>query len=70
MAFLLLSILYTGSDSWFDEYKRLEYHTPCIESEELTAHRNEVLHVSYSHNGEMFATSSKDGHIKVSDYSI
>lgn len=51
--------------SWMHEYKRLKYHTPMIESEVLTEHSDQVLHVSFSHNGEMFATSSKDGFIKV-----
>uniref|UniRef100_T1JEH6 F-box domain-containing protein n=1 Tax=Strigamia maritima TaxID=126957 RepID=T1JEH6_STRMM len=51
--------------SWFDEYKRLKYHTPMIATEILYEHTNQVLHVSFSHNGEMFATSSKDGFIKV-----
>ena len=47
------------------EYKRLYYHSPLIESEILKAHRDQVLHVSFSHNGQWFATCSKDGFVKV-----
>ncbi|KAK3576061.1 hypothetical protein CHS0354_018330 [Potamilus streckersoni] len=53
--------------SWVQEYKRLYYHTPSVESEVLRSHTNEVLHVSFAHNGKMFATCSKDGFIKVWD---
>lgn len=31
-----------------------------------SAHNNQVLHVSFSHNGRMFATCSKDGFVHVS----
>lgn len=54
-----------GKNSWYLEFKRLIYNTPRICSEVLCEHRNEVLHVSFSHNGTMFATSSKDGFIFV-----
>ena len=54
-----------GRTSWLCEYKRFFYHTPVFESEVLREHRDQVLHVSFSHNGKMFATSSKDGYIKV-----
>lgn len=30
------------------------------------AHSHQVLHVSFSHNGRMFATCSKDGFVHVS----
>uniref|UniRef100_T1HBG4 Uncharacterized protein n=1 Tax=Rhodnius prolixus TaxID=13249 RepID=T1HBG4_RHOPR len=61
-----------GKYSWFEEYKRLCYHTPRVCSEVLHGHRHEVLHVSFSHDGTMFATSSKDGFIMVwdSDYPV
>ncbi|WAR30958.1 FBXW5-like protein [Mya arenaria] len=49
------------------EYKRLLYHTPSVESEVLKQHTDQVLHVSFSHNGKMFATCSKDGFIRVWD---
>lgn len=32
----------------------------------LTDHSHQVLHVSFSHNGKMFATCSKDGFVIVS----
>lgn len=54
-----------GKLSWREEYKRLFYNSPVVESEVLTNHLDEVLHVSFSHNGEMFATTSKDATIKV-----
>jgi WD40 repeat protein len=54
-----------GKYSWIQEYKRLLYHTPSVESEVLKQHADQVLHVSFSHNGKMFATCSKDGFIRV-----
>ncbi|XP_053381354.1 uncharacterized protein LOC123524702 isoform X2 [Mercenaria mercenaria] len=56
-----------GKYSWIQEYKRLLYHTPSVESEVLKQHADQVLHVSFSHNGKMFATCSKDGFIRVWD---
>ncbi len=54
-----------GKLSWINEFKRLYYHTPKVESEVLHEHRDQVLHVSFSHDGDLFATSSKDGFVKV-----
>ncbi|KAM0733268.1 F-box/WD repeat-containing protein 5 [Formica fusca] len=54
-----------GKTSWLGEFKRLAYHTPLIETEVLKEHSHQVLHVSFSHNGKMFATCSKDGYIFV-----
>lgn len=54
-----------GKKSWMEEYKRLSYHTPAVESEVLYEHKDQVLHVSFSHKGDMFATCSKDGFVKV-----
>ena len=34
--------------------------------EEMNRHKDQVLHVSFSHNGQMFATCSKDGKVMVS----
>ncbi|XP_014256657.1 F-box/WD repeat-containing protein 5 isoform X2 [Cimex lectularius] len=51
--------------TWYSEYRRLVYETPLICSEVLRSHRNEVLHVSFSHDGTMFATCSKDSSIIV-----
>ncbi|KAG0717842.1 F-box/WD repeat-containing protein 5 [Chionoecetes opilio] len=47
------------------EYKRLVEGTAVVETQEITEHAHQVLHVSFSHKGDMFATSSKDGHIIV-----
>ena len=58
--------LYPRASSWQSEYKRLLDESPAVLCEELTKHKDQVLHVSFSHNGEMFATSSKDGKIMVS----
>jgi F-box/WD-40 domain protein 5 len=54
--------------SWREEFLRLNAQTPLLESEVIKQHTDQVLHVSFSHNGEMFATCSKDGFIKVRNY--
>ncbi|XP_046413116.1 F-box/WD repeat-containing protein 5 isoform X1 [Neodiprion fabricii] len=54
-----------GKTSWLQEFKRLTYHTPLLETEVRKEHTNQVLHVSFSHNGQMFTTCSKDGYIIV-----
>ncbi|XP_012262746.1 F-box/WD repeat-containing protein 5 [Athalia rosae] len=56
-----------GKTSWLNEFKRLAYHIPLLETEVLKEHSNQVLHVSFSHNGQMFTTCSKDGYILVWD---
>lgn len=56
---------YSRAKSWRLEFKRLYYHTPAVLSEEKKEHKDEVLHVSFSHDGTMFATCSKDGFFKV-----
>lgn len=56
-----------GATSWHSEYKRLTYNVPMLLTEDLQCvHNNQVLHVSFSHNGRMFATCSKDGFVHVS----
>lgn len=40
--------------------------TPSLEVQVLNKHTDQVLHVSFSHDGNRFATSAKDGHIMVS----
>ena len=52
--------------SWHEEYKRLYDQSPVVESEVISSHTDQVLHVSFSHDGRLFATTSKDGFIKVS----
>lgn len=55
-----------GAGSWYNEYKRLTYNIPMVLTDELEcAHSHQVLHVSFSHNGRMFATCSKDGFVHV-----
>lgn len=54
-----------GKTSWLAEYKRLSYHTPVTQTEILREHSHQVLHVSFAHNGQMFATCSKDGYVLV-----
>ncbi|XP_078605404.1 uncharacterized protein LOC144878554 isoform X3 [Branchiostoma floridae x Branchiostoma japonicum] len=51
--------------SWWAEFRRLHYLSPVALTETLKEHTDQVLHVSFSHNGNMFASSSKDGFIKV-----
>ncbi|XP_066293861.1 F-box/WD repeat-containing protein 5-like [Branchiostoma lanceolatum] len=51
--------------SWWSEFRRLHYFSPVALTETLKEHTDQVLHVSFSHNGKMFASSSKDGFIKV-----
>ncbi|GJQ67242.1 hypothetical protein Trydic_g8147 [Trypoxylus dichotomus] len=53
--------------SWYNEFKRLCYRIPIVLTETITEHANQVLHVSFSHNGKYFATCSKDGYIYVWD---
>ncbi|XP_013115247.1 F-box/WD repeat-containing protein 5 isoform X2 [Stomoxys calcitrans] len=52
-----------GASSWKDEYARLTSRIPFVQTERLQGHAHQVLHVSFSHNGEMFATCSKDGYV-------
>lgn len=59
------NVFFLGSASWFDEYRRLCDNVPVVLTEVLTLHTHQVLHVSFSHNGRMFATCSKDGMIVV-----
>lgn len=59
--------MFTGADSWYGEYKRLTYNIPMVLTDDIQdAHGHQVLHVSFSHNGKMFATCSKDGFVIVS----
>lgn len=51
--------------TWYQEFKRLCYNIPVVQTETLDNHGNQVLHVSFSHNGKYFATCSKDGCIIV-----
>lgn len=53
--------------TWYEEFKRLFYHIPIVQTENLQVHADQVLHVSFSHNGKYFATCSKDGYVIVSE---
>lgn len=61
-----------GAQSWRHEYQRLSTHIPFVLTQRLEptmeanhGHTHQVLHVSFAHNGEMFATCSKDGYVIV-----
>ncbi|XP_036320698.1 F-box/WD repeat-containing protein 5 isoform X1 [Rhagoletis pomonella] len=56
-------LTYIGTESWKSEYKRLSWNIPYVQAQRLEGHTHQVLHVSFSHNGEMFATCSKDGYV-------
>ncbi|CAG9862839.1 unnamed protein product [Phyllotreta striolata] len=49
--------------TWYEEFRRLSYHIPIVQTETLLEHSDQVLHVSFSHNGKYFATCSKDGYV-------
>ncbi|KAG5889639.1 hypothetical protein JTB14_028918 [Gonioctena quinquepunctata] len=49
--------------TWYEEFKRMSYHIPVIQTETLMEHADQVLHISFSHNGKYFATCSKDGYV-------
>ncbi|CAO1301447.1 unnamed protein product [Diamesa hyperborea] len=54
-----------GTTTWQGEYHRLTDNVPMVLTDILTEHTHQVLHVSFSHNGKLFATCSKDGFIIV-----
>ncbi|XP_071489302.1 F-box/WD repeat-containing protein 5-like [Diadema antillarum] len=54
-----------GHSSYYRECRRLKYRVPAVCVQQLTDHNDQVLHVSFSHNGKLFASCSKDGTIKV-----
>lgn len=56
---------FVDADDWFGEYKRLVDNAPLVLTEVLTQHTHQVLHVTFSHNGQMFSTCSKDGFVIV-----
>lgn len=59
------SIASLGGAPWRNEYRRLFYEAPVVETEVLREHTHQVLHVSFSHNGVYFSSCSKDGHVKL-----
>ena len=52
-----------SSSSWFAEFQRIHFKTPFVESQVLKEHTDEVIHVSFSHDGQLLASSSKDGSV-------
>lgn len=50
--------------SWRSSYEQIVVSVPRFETDHLVDyHHDQVLHVSYSHNGRYFSTCSKDGHV-------
>ncbi len=50
---------------WKSEYVRLTDRVPSVECQTLTEHEDEVLHVSFSHDGRQIASCSKDNKMVV-----
>ncbi|KAJ3655731.1 hypothetical protein Zmor_014850 [Zophobas morio] len=57
------SVPIISGKTWYEEFKRLCYNVPVVQTETCNEHRHQVLHVSFSHNGKYFATCSKDGYV-------
>lgn len=57
--------LFLDADDWLSEYKRLVDNVPLILTEVLTQHTHQVLHATFSNNGQYFSTCSKDGFVYV-----
>ncbi|KAK7471600.1 hypothetical protein BaRGS_00035763, partial [Batillaria attramentaria] len=57
--------MHPRASSWRGEFERLHDHSPSVLCQVVQQHKDQVLHISFSHNGQMFATSSKDGRIMV-----
>ncbi|KAM4695838.1 F-box/WD repeat-containing protein 5 [Rhinophrynus dorsalis] len=53
------------SDSWYEEFQRLCDTVPCVEVQRIREHTDQVLHISFSHTGELCASCSKDCSVKV-----
>uniref|UniRef100_A0ABM5F6L7 F-box/WD repeat-containing protein 5 isoform X2 n=1 Tax=Pogona vitticeps TaxID=103695 RepID=A0ABM5F6L7_9SAUR len=54
-----------GAVSWSAEFQRLYDTIPCVEVETLKEHTDQVLHLSFSHSGYLFASCSKDSTVKI-----
>ncbi len=55
---------------WLSEYRRLVTSVPCVESQTLTAHCDEVLHVAFSHDGKQVVSCSKVRHNQTQNLAI
>ncbi|KFQ26849.1 F-box/WD repeat-containing protein 5, partial [Merops nubicus] len=51
--------------SWYEEFQRLYDTIPCVEVQALREHSDQVLHLSFSHSGALFASCSKDCTVKI-----
>lgn len=54
-----------AASSWLGEFQRLYDTIPCVQVATLKEHRDQVLHVSFSHNGYFFSSCSKDCFVKI-----
>ncbi|XP_077692046.1 F-box/WD repeat-containing protein 5 isoform X2 [Eretmochelys imbricata] len=54
-----------AADSWYEDFQRLYDTIPCVEVQTLTEHNDQVLHLSFSHTGYLFASCSKDCTVKI-----
>ena len=52
--------LFAGVESWYDEYRQIVDNVPNTVSQTLTLHRDEVLHVAFSNDGDDLVSCSKD----------
>ena len=46
--------------SWMKEYRRLYWQTPAILAEEICDHSEEIIHATFSPEGDIFATVGAD----------
>ena len=51
--------LKSGAAGWREEYIRLTDQFPCVRKQTLKGHKDEVLHVAFSHDGSEIASCSK-----------
>ena len=58
------------SADWHSEYRRLSDSVPRVQCQVLSEHRDEVLHVSFSHDGRQIASCSKDNKMVVWNHDL
>lgn len=63
---IVLFLPVIGTDTWYAEFQRLRDTVPCVEVQRLREHTDQVLHISFSHAGDLCASCSKDCTVKVS----
>jgi len=54
-----------GAVSWRKEFIRMMDDIPCVETQIIEYHTDEVVHVAYAHSREMFSVCSKDSRMSV-----